>query len=190
MEQCNRMTSRCPTAAVRSVLQPTEQVLDVEDIHLVVPVEIKELAVLLDRVCLVCVEQPLHVEDVVDDVFEVGEKAVNRVSGWRFAESTIVPSEAVLKFSCNRACPVDILVVAVQKATKEIWRLVNSCSPPLRGGEHVVLQEKLKLKMLEQRYCLGSRDIQEVVYRSYVLQGCAGVGHTSRTLLPRMWRFL
>ena len=24
------------------------------------------------------------VEDIVDNVFEVGEKAINRVSGWRF----------------------------------------------------------------------------------------------------------
>jgi hypothetical protein len=73
----------------------------------------------------------------------------------------------------------------VQKAAKEVWWLVNSCSPPRSGGEHVVLQEKPELKMLKQRYCLGSRDIQEVVYRSYVLQGCACVGHTSRTLLLR-----
>jgi len=29
------------------------------------------------------------------------------------------------------------------------------------------------------------RDIQEVVYRSYIVQGCACVGHTSRTLLLR-----
>jgi hypothetical protein len=70
----------------------------------------------------------------------------------------------------------------VQKAAKEVWWFVNSCSPPQSGGEHVVLQQKLELKMFEQRYRLGSRDIQEVVYRSYVLQGCACVGHTSRTL--------
>jgi len=44
--------------------------------------------------------------------------------------------------------------------------------------------------MLEQRYCLGSRRIQEVVDRTYVLQGRGCVGHTFRTLLLRMWRFL
>jgi hypothetical protein len=70
----------------------------------------------------------------------------------------------------------------VQKAAKEIWWLVNSCSPPQSGGEHVVVQQKIELKVFKQRNCLGSRDIQEVVYRSYVLQGCACVGHTSRTL--------
>ena len=58
------------------------------------------------------------VEDIVNNVFEVGEKAINRVSGWRFVESAVVPDKAVLKFSCNRACSVDILVVAVQKASK------------------------------------------------------------------------
>jgi hypothetical protein len=30
-------------------------------------------------------------------------------------------------------------------------------------GEHVVLFEKLELKMLKQRHCFGRRDIQEVV---------------------------
>jgi hypothetical protein len=80
------------------------------------------------------------IEDVVDDVFEIGERAVNRVSGWRFVESAVVPDETVLEFSCARTCAVYILVVAVQKAPKEIWRLVNSCSPLLRGDEHVVLQ--------------------------------------------------
>jgi len=125
------------------------------------------------------------VEDIVDNVFEVGEKPINRVSRWPFLKSAVVPSEAVLGFSCNWSCAVDILVLAVQKAAKEVWWLVNSCSPPRSGGEHVVLQQKLELKVLEQRYCLGSRDIQEVVYRSYVLQGCAGAGHTFRTLLLR-----
>ena len=70
------------------------------------------------------------VEDIVDNVFEVGEKAVNRVSGWRFVESAVVPDEAVLEFSCYRARAVDILVVAVQKAPKEVRWLVHSCSPP------------------------------------------------------------
>jgi hypothetical protein len=118
-------------------------------------------------------------------VFEIGEKAINRVSRWRFVEPAVVPDEAVLEFSCNRTCPVNILVVAVEKAAKEVWWFVNSCSPPFRGGEHVVLQQKFELKMFEQWYRLSSRDIQEVVYRSYILQGCAGVGHTFRTLLLR-----
>ena len=48
------------------------------------------------------------VEDLVDNVFEIGEKAINRVSGWRFVESAVVPDEAVLNFSCNRTRAVDI----------------------------------------------------------------------------------
>jgi hypothetical protein len=60
------------------------------------------------------------VEDIVNNVFEVGEKPVNRVSGWRFVEAAIVPDEAVLEFSCDWTRTVDILVVAVQKATKEV----------------------------------------------------------------------
>jgi len=125
------------------------------------------------------------VEDILDDVFEVGEEAINRVSGRRFIESAVVPDKAVLKFSCNRTRAVDVLVLAVHKATKEIRWLMYSCSLPASGGEHVVLQQKLDLKMLEQWDCLCSRDIQEVVDRSYVFQSCAGVGHTSRTLLLR-----
>jgi len=80
------------------------------------------------------------VEDIVDNVFEIGEKPINRVSGWRFIESAVVPVEAVLEFWCNRTCTVDIFVVAVEEAAKEIWWLVNSCSPPRSGDEHVVLQ--------------------------------------------------
>jgi hypothetical protein len=115
-------------------------------------------------------------------VFEIGEKAVNRVSGWRFVEAAVVPDEAVLEFSRHWPRAVDILVVAVQKAPKEVRRLVYSCSPPLRGGEHVVLQQKLELKVLEQRDCLGSRDIQELVDRCYVLQGVGTAGHSFQTL--------
>jgi hypothetical protein len=67
---------------------------------------------------------------------------------------------------------------------------VNSCSPPLRGGEHVVLQEKLELKMFEQRYCLGRRRIQEVVDRSYVLEGGGAGGHSFQALQPLLGGFL
>lgn len=80
-----------------------------------------------------------------------------RISGRRFAESAVVPDEAVLRFSCNRTCAVAVIVLAVQKATKEVGWLVNSCSPPLRGGEHVGLQQKLELEILKQRYCIGLR---------------------------------
>jgi hypothetical protein len=60
------------------------------------------------------------IEDIGREVFEVGEKAVISASGWRFVESSVVPHESVLKFSCNRTRTVD-LVITVQKAAKEIW---------------------------------------------------------------------
>jgi len=74
--------------------------------------------------------------------------------------------------------------VGVKKAAKEIRWLVHLCLPPLRGGEHVVLQQKLEFKMFEQRHCLGSHRIQKVVYRSYVLQGVGTAGHSFQTLRP------
>jgi len=115
-------------------------------------------------------------------VFEIGEKPVNCVSRWRFVESAVVPDEAVLEFSCDRTSTVDVLIVAVQKAAKEVWWFVNSCSPPASGGEHVVLQQKLKIKVLKQRNCLGSRCIQELVDRIYVPQGFGAGGHSLQTL--------
>ena len=33
-------------------------------------------------------------------------------------ESAVVPDKAVLEFSCNRTCSVDVLVVAVEKLQK------------------------------------------------------------------------
>ena len=80
------------------------------------------------------------VENIVNDLFEIGEKPVNSVLGWRFIESAVVPDKAVLEFSCDWTSAIDILVVAVQKAAKEVWWFVNSCSPPASGGEHVVLK--------------------------------------------------
>ena len=71
------------------------------------------------------------VEDLVDNVFEIGEKAISRVPGWRFVESAVIPDETVLELSCNRTYAVDILVVAAQKTAKEIWWFVKSCSPLL-----------------------------------------------------------
>jgi hypothetical protein len=68
-----------------------------------------------------------------------------------------------LEFSCHWTCAVDILIVAVEEATEEIRWLMDSCSPPLRGGEHIVVSQKLKGEVLKQRYCFRSRDIQELV---------------------------
>jgi len=70
------------------------------------------------------------VEDMINDVFEISKKSVNGVSRWRFVESTVVPDKAVLEFSCDWTSAVDVLVVAVQKAAKEVWWFVDSCSPP------------------------------------------------------------
>ena len=74
----------------------------------------------------------------------------------------------------------------MEKAAEEFWWLVNSCSSPASGGEHIVLQQKPGGEMLKQRYCLGRHDIQEVVDRSDVLQGLGVVGHNSHALQPRM----
>jgi len=104
------------------------------------------------------------VENIVDYMFKIGEKSINRISGRRFIESTVVPKKAVLEFSCHWTCAIDILVVTVEKATEEIRWLIDSCSPPRSGGEHVVVLQKLEEEVLKQRYCLRSRDIQELVY--------------------------
>ena len=56
-----------------------------------------------------------------------------------------------------------VSIESVEKTSEEFWWLVNPCSPPLAGGEHVVLQQKLEREILKQRYCLDRRDIQEVV---------------------------
>jgi hypothetical protein len=55
------------------------------------------------------VEQPAccglldeSVKDIVDNVFKIGGKLVNRISGWRFVESEIVSDKAVLDFVCER----------------------------------------------------------------------------------------
>jgi len=64
------------------------------------------------------------VEDIVDDVFEIGKKPVNSVSD----DGLLSPSstdETVLEFSCDWTCPIDILVVAVRKPRKRSdgWRI-------------------------------------------------------------------
>ena len=122
------------------------------------------------------------IEDILNDVFKISKKPVNSVSGRRFVKSAVVPDKAVLEFSCDWTSAVDVLVVAVEKATEEVWWFVDSCSPPASGGEHVVLQQKLKIKMLKQRNCLGSRCIQELVDRIYILQGFGAGGHSFQTL--------
>jgi len=46
---------------------------------------------------------------------------------------------------------VDVLVVAVEKATHQLWWFVVSCSPRLHRSEHVELFEKREKEVLEQR---------------------------------------
>lgn len=67
---------------------------------------------------------------------------------------------------------------------------VNLGSSPLQEGEHVVRQQKLELNIIKQRYCLDNRDIQQVVYRSYVLQDADTRRHSSNTLVPSLRTFL
>lgn len=57
-------------------------------------------------------------------------------------------------------------------------------------GRTLVLQQKHELKVLEQRYCLGRRRFQDVVDRSYVLQGVGTGGHSSQALWPPLRGFL
>ena len=90
-----------------------------------------------------------------------------------------------MKLSCDWTSTVNVLVVVMEKATEEFWWLVNSCSPPVNGGEYIVLQQKPEREVLRQRYCLGRRDTQEVVDRSDVLQGLDIVGHNSHAPQPR-----
>jgi hypothetical protein len=84
-------------------------------------------------------------------VFEVGEEAIDRVSRRRSIEATGQPDDRVLKFPLNRTNPVDVLVVAVEKATHQLSWFVVSCSPYLRRGEHIEFFEKLEGEVLEQR---------------------------------------
>jgi len=82
-------------------------------------------------------------------VLEVSEEAIDRVSRRRSIEATAEPDNGVVQFSCNRTDAVDVLVIAMEKATHHLGRLKISCSPRLRRGEHVEPFEKLEGEMLE-----------------------------------------
>jgi len=84
-------------------------------------------------------------------MFEIGEKAIDHISGRRSIAATAQPDNRVLKLSFNQPNPVDIAVVAMEDATPQLWWFVLSCSPRLGRGEHVELCEKLEEKMLKQR---------------------------------------
>jgi len=57
----------------------------------------------------------------VDDVFEVGEEAIDRVPRRRSIEATAEPDDRVLEFSRDWTDAVDVLVVAVQERSEECW---------------------------------------------------------------------
>jgi hypothetical protein len=90
-------------------------------------------------------------EHFVNDVFKIGEKAIDRRRETRSIEPTAQPHNRVSKLSFNGANAVDVLVVAVEEPTHHLRRLVLSCSPRVRWGEHVELFEKLEGKVLKQR---------------------------------------
>lgn len=54
---------------------------------------------------------------------------------------------------------------------------------------YFMLQQKLEVKVLKQRNCLGSRCIQESVDRSYVLQGVGAGRHSFQILRPPLGGF-
>ena len=74
------------------------------------------------------------IERIVNDVFEVGEEAIDRVPGQLSIEATAQPDQRLLEFACDWMSAIDILVVAVEKASEEFWWLMNSCSPRLQGA--------------------------------------------------------
>ncbi len=57
------------------------------------------------------------VEDLVYDVFKIGEEPIDRVSRRRSIEVTTKPDQRIVQFPYNRANPVDVLVIAMEKAT-------------------------------------------------------------------------
>jgi hypothetical protein len=81
------------------------------------------------------VDEP--VEHLINDVFEVGEEPIDRVSRRRSIEATAEPDEGVLEFSRDGTNVVDILGVAVQECSEEFWWVMVSCSPPASGAENV-----------------------------------------------------
>jgi len=54
------------------------------------------------------------IEDLVDDVFEIGEKAIDRRRETRSLEAAAKPDGRILKLLCNGSDAVDVLVVIVQ----------------------------------------------------------------------------
>ena len=59
------------------------------------------------------------IECIVNDVFEVGEEAIDRVSRRRSIETTTESDQRLLEFACDWTSAVDVLVVAMEKAAEE-----------------------------------------------------------------------
>ena len=97
--------------------------------------------------------------------------SIDRRQETRSIESTAKPYDRVPKLSFNGTDAVDIVVVAMEETTHQLWWFVLSCSPRLRRGEHVELFKKLEGKVLKQRQRLRLRDIEERLYRRIILQG-------------------
>jgi len=60
------------------------------------------------------------VEYLVNDVFEVGEKAIDRVSGRRSITPTTQSDHRISKLSFNGTNAVDVVVVAMEEATHQL----------------------------------------------------------------------
>jgi hypothetical protein len=61
------------------------------------------------------------VKDFVNDVFELSEETIDRVSRRRSIESTTQPNDRVPKLSFNGASAADFVVVAMEEATHQLW---------------------------------------------------------------------
>lgn len=77
------------------------------------------------------------VEILVNDMFKIGEKAIDCRPETRSIEARSKPNECVLKLPFNYANAVDVFVIAVGKSSHQFWWLKVSCPPSLRRGEHV-----------------------------------------------------
>jgi hypothetical protein len=54
------------------------------------------------------------VKYIANNMFEVTQKPVDRVSGWRLIKSAVVPTESVLELPCCRSSAINGLVIAMQ----------------------------------------------------------------------------
>jgi len=74
------------------------------------------------------------VENLANDMFEVGEKTIDRRRETRSIETTAEPDNCILNLSFDGADAVDVFVVTVGEATHQIWWLMVSCHPVSAGA--------------------------------------------------------